>query len=368
MPSDVVLRSGFDSYSRERILEALREMIPAAGGWPAEAVPGARVLLKVNMLSAKAPERAITTHPEIVAAVALLLRERGCTVLVGDSPGGAAKGVERYWRNCGYMAVAEELGIELVNFESSGSSKRTINTREYDIAQPVLEADCVISLCKFKTHAYTRLTNAVKNAFGIIPGFGKALQHSYALRPSELSERIVDIWELSGFRLTIMDALLTMEGKGPSTDGTPRWDGILGVARNGAELDMVMTRLAGLRPLDLHTNRIALERGLCRAPEDIPVQGLEGCSLPGFRVPGVMLYNLLPPIAGTLVRLLFKRPPKATADCNGCGTCAAGCPVGAIEIIKGMARMDRRKCILCLCCHEICPRQAVKIHVPFNRH
>ncbi|RKZ03157.1 Thylakoid associated protein, partial [Candidatus Fermentibacteria bacterium] len=53
-------------------------MVDLAGGWPRSVVPGARVLLKVNMLSAKSPERAITTHPEVVAAAAVLLKREGC--------------------------------------------------------------------------------------------------------------------------------------------------------------------------------------------------------------------------------------------------------------------------------------------------
>ncbi len=140
-----------------------------AGGWPDSAAPGARVLLKVNMLAAKSPERGITTHPDVVAAVGLLLRDRGCRVFVGASPGGAVKGVERYWRNCGYLDMCRETGLELVNFESSGSREVSVRGRSYHVALPVLEGfDLRINLCKFKTHSYCRITCAVKNSFGIV--------------------------------------------------------------------------------------------------------------------------------------------------------------------------------------------------------
>ena len=367
MASDVVLRSGFRSYDRTELTGAIREMVRQAGGWPPGAVPGARVLLKVNMLSAKLPERAITTHPSVVAAVATLLLEKGCVVTVGDSPGGAVKGIPRYWEICGYQAVARELGIELVNFESSGSVAFRFNKREIRIARPVVDADVRINLCKFKTHAYCRLTNAVKNVFGVVPGFGKAILHSYALRPADLSEYIVEVYRLADFHMTIMDAILAMDGKGPSTDGDPRMDGILGVAVNGPELDMVMTRLAGLDPMELDTSRIALRRGLCGPPEAISVEGLESCRLEGFRVPGVSFFSRLPPFLGTLVRLLFKRPPVTTEACTACRICVEGCPVGAVSIRNGRAVMNGRKCILCLCCHEICPERAVKVRIPFTR-
>ena len=367
MPFDVVLRSGFENYDRTVLIENLGEMIEQAGGWPESVVPGARALLKVNMLSAKSPERAITTHPEVVAAMAVLLKREGCVVTIGDSPGGAIKGVERYWNNCGFTTVADELGIELVNFEKAGSVEVTLDDRTYNIAKPIIDADVLINMCKFKTHGLCRLTNAVKNAFGAIPGLGKAILHSHAIRPADLADNLVDIYTIVGFDFHVMDAILAMDGKGPSTDGTPRWDGILGVARDGVCLDVVMTGLAGLDPRKLHTSRIALERGLGRDPEEIKVSGIEDCKLENFRIPGESFYNLLPSFLGGIARYFFKRPPVATDKCVGCGICEEGCPVGAITIRDGKAVMNRRKCIMCLCCHELCPHRAIEIRIPLGR-
>ena len=63
--------------------------------------------------------------------------------------------------------------------------------------------------------------------------------------------------------------------------------------------------------------------------------------------------------------------PYPTRACNRCGTCAAQCPVQAIDH-GDVKKVDRSKCFSCMRCVTICPRSTRRIN-PFmkfmvNRH
>ncbi|MCK4350193.1 MAG: DUF362 domain-containing protein, partial [Candidatus Krumholzibacteria bacterium] len=93
-------------YEPSRLRSVLRELLEPLGGMKSFVGPGKRILLKPNLLSAKDPDRAITTHPNLVEAVAEAVRECGGEPFVGDSPGGAIRGIKRVWEKTGMEEMA----------------------------------------------------------------------------------------------------------------------------------------------------------------------------------------------------------------------------------------------------------------------
>ena len=100
------------------------------------------------------------------------------------------------------------------------------------LAAEVFEADVVINLPKLKTHTLTLLTGAIKNLYGVVSGFNKSKYHLVAFHPKEFAELLVSIYEVIRPSLTIMDAVVGMEGEGPYK-GEPRFIGAILASPDG---------------------------------------------------------------------------------------------------------------------------------------
>ena len=206
---------------------AVRQVLAPLGGMPAFVKPGERIAIKPNMLMAVPPERAITTHPAVVAAVALEVREAGAVPVVVDGPGTGvlhlAPVIERAFRAAGYREVADRYGFEL----SVDTDWQTVSVpgavwaKQLDIMTPILEADGVINLPKFKTHMYMTLSAATKNLFGVIPGLNKAAYHGKLPEPERFADMLLDVAYFIKPRLHLVDGITALEGNGPAPVARP---------------------------------------------------------------------------------------------------------------------------------------------------
>ena len=234
-------------YQPDLVDAAVHRGLELLGGAGRFASAGEKILLKPNILVGAAPDNAISPHPQVFAAVARAFRETGANLSYGDSPGVGNPLANA--KRAGLAAVAEEMGIPFADFTTARSMPfpqgHLIN--KFEIAEGVASSDGLISLSKFKTHALTRITGAIKNQFGCIPGVRKAEYHSVMPNADLFSQMLVDLNLLLKPRLYIMDGIIAMQGNGPRS-GTPRPMQVLLFSTDPVALDATVCRMIDLDP------------------------------------------------------------------------------------------------------------------------
>jgi uncharacterized protein (DUF362 family) len=235
----------------DQVEEKVAELLDMMGGMGKFLKAGDRVALKPNLLQAADPGKAITTHPKLFAAVGKIVKENGAEPFLMESPTGAYPhtpgALERVYRATGMTEAASAAGIGLcydTRMEEVSFPEGKL-TKHFQICSPILEADLVINLPKFKTHALTAITGAVKNLFGVIPGRAKPGYHATLRDKYLFAAMLLDLAECIDPGLTIMDAVVGMEGNGPG-NGEPRRVGYLLGSESPRALDLVMAEMMGL--------------------------------------------------------------------------------------------------------------------------
>jgi len=322
---------------------------------------GKRVLVKPNILGPFPPERHITTHPSVVRALVTKLTRQQAEVTVGDNPG--MRGYGTNLRCAEASGILEAAGGHYRNISASPKTVRT-NSRfagEFVVSRAIFEADYLMTLPKFKTHLLTTITGAVKNSYGFLVGGQKGILHQLTGNPTSFAEVVVDVYQLRPPDFVIMDAVVAMQGVGPSCKDLRPDVGKILAGDNSVELDAVMAAMMGLEPADVPMLRIAHERGLgeinpARIELNRPIQPIPDFKLPESRTGGVFESF----ITRLATRIMVKRPVANPRICTRCGVCARQCPASAITMTP-YPHVDRRKCTSCFCCIEFCQEDAMDV-------
>ena len=146
---DEVYVAACSDYEEKRVEECIRRMIQDQGGAEVFLKKGKNVVIKPNLLMARAPEAATTTHPAVVKAVCRVFQEQGARVTIADSPGGVYNktALSKVYRFTGMERVSQETGAFL-NWDFSSRKRRFqgVKQRNFDIIAPIAQADVVISI------------------------------------------------------------------------------------------------------------------------------------------------------------------------------------------------------------------------------
>ncbi len=345
-------------YNRDRVFDSVKRAVDLVGGIEGFVRKGTRVLVKPNLLSARPPEDAVDTHPEIVRSVARLVKSAGATPIVGDSPGGYGADIDEVFDKSGMRAMAEEEGIELVKFAASKFVDGIPFTRY------LFDCDRVISVPKFKTHGITVLTAAVKNMYGTVTGLYKAERHSKAPRNEDFAKVIAKVYSIAKPHLTVLDGIEAMEGDGPSGGEVRRMNLVMASA-DAVAIDACLAAMMGLEPFDILVTKEAFKALLGEA--DLAKIELSGDLIADFlaadfKLPQTTALKIVPRTFLNGIAGFIKFKPYIDINiCTRCNLCKATCPVSAIEIGRDHCKIDYNKCVRCLCCQEVCPYKAINI-------
>jgi uncharacterized protein (DUF362 family)/ferredoxin len=358
-----------ENYDPEIVKDALTAALAPIHGldWVA---PGMKIAIKANLMMRVKPERAATVHPQVAVALCELLIERGASVVLGDSPGGpfSAPYLASVYSSTGMQDILKTGAVLNENFSFSDiSNPDAVAAKDFQVTNYLLEADAVIDLCKLKTHGLMAYTGACKNFFGAVPGMRKSEYHYRYTTHEAFANMLVDICEWCKPRLSIGDAVMSMEGNGPS-GGTPRFMGAILCSFNPHALDLAGAHLMNMGISDVPTLRVAFDRGLI--PQNVSEISVFG-DLPSFVIPDfkltpkhdVTLWGTKNTTAARILSHMFASRPKVDRSlCIGCGECKTICPAAAIRIEHHRAKIDSGKCIRCFCCQEFCPKGIISVH------
>jgi len=353
----------------EDVYRSLKSLVSRLGGIQRFVKRGERVLIKPNLLAGDHPDKAVTTHPSVVAGMVRLVKEAGGVPYIGDSP--CIVKFESVRGPTGMVEVAEKYGATLVGLTSPVdiAVPNGVIMKRLIVAREALDADVVICLSKLKTHGYTAFTGAVKNMFGVVPGLLKSDYHLRMPRVDDFAKMLLDVYAAVPARLHVMDAVWTMEGqKGPRA-GRPKHVGLLIAGSDGIAVDAVACAIVGIEPDSVPTTRIghAEGKGVGKLQEiEVLGESLEGVRATDFEIArkAVGFADRLPPFLFQLLRnRLSNKPRIEPKTCRLCMTCFKACPPQAIYCREGKKRLfiDYSKCIRCYCCLESCPHDAVEI-------
>lgn len=368
------------SYDEERLAAILRSQF-AAFGYDRTFFEGKRVVIKPNLVMKKSPDAAATTHPAVLGAVLCVLTEFGVSPVIAESPGGvySRQRLEGIYRGCGITEVAERYGARL-NFDTGAVQMPFAEGRQvkmFHILSPIAEADVIIDLCKLKSHSLTKMSAAVKNLFGTIPGIEKFEMHATFPDYREFGAMLCDLCEMLCRRKTVIavtDAVVGMEGNGP-TAGTPRKIGAILTSGNPFASDLLCEKLLGFTGT-VPLVREAAARGLCPESADaLDIIGTrpETLVVSDFKEPDSAKNRSTSALAffsgGKIGRFFMPRPVVVREKCRACGECVASCPAHTIELAarggQRAAHIRHASCIRCYCCQELCPFEAISVKKNF---
>lgn len=281
---------------------AVEEAIDLLGGITEVTKGKERIILKPNLVTS---DVSATTKPEVIKALAQLMKNAGKDVMIGEGSAAALgfnateqgevfrtrkqeilDGMQKkVFEDLGYQDLGASMGIPLINFHSGELVQVPLeNGYMFDsitLHRSLTETDLLCSVPIMKTHTLATVTLAMKNLIGLYPGTeyysARAWLHDRAAEKGSpgVAYEVVDMVRANKTGLSVIDASTAMEGDGPTGGGLVDLNLII-AGTSPLAADMVGATVMGFETDEIPAIVYAHEAGM--GPfnlEDIEVRGLK---------------------------------------------------------------------------------------------
>ncbi len=283
-------------------LEAVETAIDLLGGIKKLLRPGAKILIKPNLVFALHSSTGFTTDPRIVEALIELCEDsEPSRIVIAEGSGGTNTPLA--FERCGYLPLKERYGIELVDLNRAPTVNVDVPGGKYlkriSLPRIVHESDLIINVPKLKLYRSGRWASiCIKNLLGLVPDTGQYSDqpfedefyvelspefwmpggklflphHRRWWRPSgekrkihgNLSEGLVDLERMVRPALNVVDAFeVNTDIDMRAAKGEPGFT--LGAVIAGCDplaVDCIATRIAGVDPMRVPYLKRAAVRGI----------------------------------------------------------------------------------------------------------
>jgi len=200
-----------------------------------------KIFVKPNLFAPEKSKTGATVDFDLISHVVDYLNERDKKVYIGEVAAHQYDS-EKLFRDIGVYDMFDAEFINL-NFTEFKEVSFEIKGKKYIFKVPkiILNCDGIINMPKYKTHAATLLTMAIKNFYGLLPGKEKWKGHALGL-----NETLYNINKIFPSDIVITDAYIAMEGLGP-TLGVPVKKNLLFASDNAIAHDMAISQILDVK-------------------------------------------------------------------------------------------------------------------------
>lgn len=249
----------------------VKECIDNLGGIGKYVKEGDVVALKPNVVTGEGAGPGVTTDKRVVEALIKLCFGMGASDVLVVEGAGYFTETSRALELSGIKELAERNGARVVDVDRDELVRVVVEdpliVDHLMVSKSFLDADVRINLPVMKTHDQLLVTLAVKNLKGVIPRFMKRNFHKVGV-----VKGILDLAKSVPVELTVIDAIVAMEGLGPSFGPKVELNTVL-AGEDLFALDRVASRMMGFDVSELDYLVEAAEYGLTDLGEEIEVIG-----------------------------------------------------------------------------------------------